>query len=66
MSRLPAWAWLDADRVVAECMADVRRGRAISVPSLRGKAAVAILRHTPLRFAKAFVRRRTARGTAKE
>lgn len=66
MSYLPEWAWLDADRLVADCLADVRRGRAISVPSLRYKVAVAILRHTPLRFSKALARRRAARRTAVE
>jgi hypothetical protein len=66
MSYLPEWAWLDADRLVADCLADVRRGKAVSVPSLRYKAAVAILRHTPLRFSKAFSRRRSPRRTAVE
>lgn len=66
MSYLPDWAWLDADRLVAECLADVRRGRAISVPSLRYKVAVALLRHTPLRFSEALARRRAARRTAAE
>ena len=51
VSHLPGWAWLDADRLVADCLADVRRGRVISVPSLRYKVAVAILRHIPLRLA---------------
>ncbi|MDD5762671.1 MAG: SDR family oxidoreductase [bacterium] len=50
VSRLPGWAWLDADRLVADCMADVRRGRVISVPSFRYKIAVALLRHIPLRL----------------
>jgi short-subunit dehydrogenase len=66
MSYLPDWAWLDADRLVADCLADVRRGRAVSVPSLRYKIAVAILRHTPLRFSKALARRRAARRTTRE
>jgi hypothetical protein len=64
MSHLPEWAWLDADRLVADCLADVRRGRAISVPSLRYKIAVAILRHTPLRFTEALSRHRAARRSA--
>jgi short-subunit dehydrogenase len=65
-SYLPAWAWLDPDRLVAECMADVRRGRAVSVPSLRYKLAVALLRRTPLRLGEALARRRAARRTAPE
>ena len=68
VSDLPGWAWLDADRVVADCLADVRRGRAVSVPSLRYKAAVFFLRHVPLRLGKmlsahraAFAARKTSR-----
>jgi short-subunit dehydrogenase len=63
MSYLPEWAWLDADRLVADCLADVRRGRAISVPSLRYKLAVAVLRHAPLRCSEMLARRRAARRT---
>jgi hypothetical protein len=63
MSYLPECAWLDADRLVADCLADVRRGRAISVPSLRYKLAVAVLRHTPWRCSEVLARRRAARRT---
>lgn len=59
-SHLPEWAWLDADRVVADCLADVRRGRAVSVPSLRYKTAVFFLRRIPLRLVGVIV----ARGAA--
>jgi hypothetical protein len=47
MSALPDRAWLDADRLVADCLDDVRRGRVISVPSRRYKAAVVLARHVP-------------------
>lgn len=63
-SHLPGWAWLDADRVVAGCLADVRRGRSISVPSLRYKAAVLFLRHIPLRLLETLSARRAARNRA--
>jgi short-subunit dehydrogenase len=66
MSYVPGWAWLSADRLVADCLADVRRGRSISVPGLRYKLAVAFLRHVPLRFGGALARRRAAlRATVK-
>lgn len=65
MSHLPGWAWLDADRLVADCLADIRRGRAVSVPSLRYKAAVAFLRHLPLRSGEALSARRAARRAAR-
>jgi len=47
MSSLPGWAWLDADRLVRDCLADVRRGRSVSVPSRRYSAVVMLLRHLP-------------------
>lgn len=60
VSDLPAWSWLTADRVVADCLADVRRGRVVSVPGLRYKVAVFFLRHIPLRFAGVLPARRAA------
>jgi short-subunit dehydrogenase len=62
VSEIPSWAWLDDDRVVADCMSDVRRGRVISVPSLRYKAAVFFLRRIPLRLRDALARRRAAKA----
>jgi short-subunit dehydrogenase len=46
-SRLPSWAWLDADKVVATALRDLARGRTTSVPDPRYKVAVALARHTP-------------------
>ncbi len=60
VSRLPPWAWLTVDRVVADCLADVRRGRVVSVPSLKYKAAVFFLRHLPLRLTKPLAARRAS------
>ena len=47
MGTIPTWMWLDADRLVRDCLADVRRGRSISIPSRRYRAAVIALRHAP-------------------
>ncbi len=46
-SGIPNWAWLDADKVVAEAMRDLARGRVVSVPDVRYKAAVALARVVP-------------------
>lgn len=48
----PDWAWLDADWLVARAWADVEAARVVSVPSRRYTAAVAFLRHLPLRGAE--------------
>jgi hypothetical protein len=47
MGAIAGWMWLDADRVVRDCLADVRRGRAVSIPSRRYRIMVAGLRHAP-------------------
>jgi short-subunit dehydrogenase len=43
----PSWLWLDAERVVADSLADARRGRIISVPSTRYKAVYAAAQLVP-------------------
>src|SRR5262245_6206399 len=43
----PDALWLDADRVVADCLRDLRRGRARSVPGLVWKAIMTVPRLLP-------------------
>jgi short-subunit dehydrogenase len=44
---VPGWVWLTAGDVVAESLHDVGRGKALSVPSKRYKAVVALLKVVP-------------------
>lgn len=65
MSRLPASLWLEPDAVVRACLADVSRGRALSVPGAQYKALVAMLRLVPRGLVRAVsggVRRRRTHG----
>jgi short-subunit dehydrogenase len=43
----PSWMWLDADRLVAEALHDLERGRTISIPSRRYKVLAGLARYTP-------------------
>ena len=45
---IPRVLWLDADRVVADALADAARGRALCVPSWRYRAIVAGFRLLPM------------------
>jgi uncharacterized protein len=47
VSGVPDWLWLDVDQVVTECLRDLRRGRAVSIPSLRYKGLTAVGRVLP-------------------
>lgn len=57
MTKTPEWLWLQAPRVVADGLRDLRRGRTVSVPSWKYKMLVGFMRHTPTRLL-----RRLARG----
>jgi short-subunit dehydrogenase len=43
----PSWMWLDSDRLVADALKDLAKGRNLSVPSKRYKAISAVARYTP-------------------
>lgn len=60
MSRTPEWMWLDADAVVAAGLRDLGRGRLVSVPDWRYKAAVFGIRHAPRGLVRVLAR--DARG----
>ncbi len=44
---VPGWMWLDASAVVRTSLRDAARGRAVSIPSFRYKALVAVSRLLP-------------------
>ena len=46
-SSIPGVLWLDADRLVADCLRDVARGKPVSIPSKRWRLISAVLRTTP-------------------
>jgi short-subunit dehydrogenase len=50
---LPAWLWLSTDQVVDAALRDLDRGRTVSIPSLRYRAAAWALRHAPHRVSAA-------------
>jgi short-subunit dehydrogenase len=56
-SDVPRWMWLRADRVVADALADVDRGRALSVPSRRYRVLATVARHAPLGLVARVARR---------
>ncbi|WP_328494482.1 SDR family oxidoreductase [Streptomyces sp. NBC_00414] len=44
---IPNWMWLDADKVVAAALADLARGRSLSIPDPRYKALMGVAKVTP-------------------
>ncbi len=52
MRRIPKLAWLDPKRLVDDCLADVEKGKPVSVPGLQYKAAVKALKFAPRAIAR--------------
>lgn len=56
-SSIPDPLWLDADRLVAECLADVAAGKVVSIPSKRYRVLMAAVRLAPRSAVRAASRR---------
>jgi short-subunit dehydrogenase len=62
-SKIPARLWMQADRVVADALADLRRNKPVSVPGRQYKAMVFALRYAPRPLLRAIgTRLATRRG----
>lgn len=57
MGNVPSWMWLRADDVVREGLADLRRGKVLSIPSRRYRAIVTLSRLAPRRLVERASRR---------
>ncbi|MGV9243260.1 SDR family NAD(P)-dependent oxidoreductase [Streptomyces sp. NPDC003710] len=44
---IPGWMWLDADKLVASALADLSRGKTLSIPDPRYKALMGLVKVTP-------------------
>ncbi|MFJ8002007.1 SDR family NAD(P)-dependent oxidoreductase [Streptomyces sp. NPDC096310] len=44
---IPGWMWLDADKLVTAALADLARGKTVSVPDPRYKALMGVVKLTP-------------------
>jgi uncharacterized protein len=54
---IPDLLWLDADRVVVDCLQDAAAGKVISIPSKRYKVMIAIVERLPHRALRAVSRK---------
>jgi short-subunit dehydrogenase len=44
---IPGWMWLDADKLVAAALADLARGKSLSIPDPRYKTLMGLVKVTP-------------------
>ncbi|WP_156754585.1 SDR family NAD(P)-dependent oxidoreductase [Actinokineospora pegani] len=60
MSELPDFLWLDADRVVDDCLRDLAHGRSRSVPGVQYKALLGVTKLLPRGLLRLVEKRATA------
>jgi short-subunit dehydrogenase len=60
ISAIPSALWLDAGRLVADCLQDAAAGKVISIPSKRYKILMTICEHLPHSAVRAVSRRMTS------
>lgn len=60
-SSIPSWAWIDADRLVADALVDLDRGRVISVPTPLWKTAITVAKFLPRSVIRTISARLTSR-----
>lgn len=53
-TNLPEIVWVDADQLVAEALRDADRGKVVSIPTLKWKAAIAVAQYGPQSFIRWF------------
>lgn len=46
-TKLPEFVWVDPDFLISECLDDAEHGRAVSIPSAKWKAVIAVAQHAP-------------------
>lgn len=56
-SSIPSGLWLDAEQLVRDTLRDVKRGKVISIPSIRYRLLSWLLRHLPRSTVRAVARR---------
>jgi short-subunit dehydrogenase len=57
LSGIPGFMWLQADRLVGDALDDLRAGKAVSIPSKRWKAVMAVSRIVPSGLVERVARR---------
>jgi short-subunit dehydrogenase len=63
-SSIPSWLWLDADTLVRIALRDAEKGKVISIPTVRYKLLIGILRHLPRSTVRAISRAISSSRTA--